>query len=55
MGRGHPKAFVKPFTVTTQLTYQADTELLESFCDNHEKSMEHRRIDPAPPEPPSPD
>jgi hypothetical protein len=49
-----PKAFVKPFTVTTELTYQADTELLESFCDNHEKSMEHRRVDPAPPEPPSP-
>lgn len=49
-----PKAFVKPFTITTQLTYQADTELLESFCDNHEKSMEHRRIDPPLPEPPSP-
>ena len=33
---------------------RADTELLESFCDSHAKTMEHRRIDPAPPEPPSP-
>ena len=49
-----PKAFVKPWTVTTVLTYQADTEILESFCDNHDKTMEHRRIDPAPAEPPSP-
>jgi hypothetical protein len=49
-----PKAFVTPWTVGTVLTYQADTEILESFCDNHDKTMEHRRIDPAPPEPPSP-
>jgi hypothetical protein len=48
------KAFVKPWTVTTSLTYQADTELLESFCDNHDKTMEHRRITPPPAEPPSP-
>ena len=49
-----PKAFVKPWDVRTVLTYQADTEILESFCDNHDKTMAHRRIDPAPPEPPSP-
>jgi hypothetical protein len=48
------KAFLKPWTVTTVLTYQADTEILEAFCDNHDKTMEHRRNDPAPPEPPSP-
>ena len=48
------KAFLKPWTVTTTLTFQADTEILEAFCDNHDKTMEHRRIDPAPPEPPSP-
>lgn len=48
------KAYVKPWTVTTVLTYQADSEMLESFCDNHDKTMEHRRIEPAPPEPPSP-
>jgi hypothetical protein len=49
-----PKAFLKPWTVTTTLTFQADTEILEAFCDNHDKTMEHRRIDPPPPEPPSP-
>jgi hypothetical protein len=49
-----PKAFVKPWTVTTVLTYHADWEILESFCDNHDKTMEHRRIAPAPPEAPSP-
>jgi hypothetical protein len=49
-----PKAFVKPWTVSVVLTLLADSELLESFCDNHEKTMEHRLIDPAPPEPPSP-
>ncbi len=48
-----PKAFVKPWTVTTVLTFKADTELLESFCDNHDKTLEHRRITPPPLEPPS--
>jgi hypothetical protein len=23
---------------------QPDTELLEAFCDNHEKTMEHRQV-----------
>ena len=49
-----PKAYVKPWTVSTALTLQADTELLESFCDNHDKTMEHRRIGTVPIEPPSP-
>ena len=48
-----PKAFVKPWTVRTALTFKADTEILESFCDNHDKTMEHRRIAPPPAEPPS--
>lgn len=49
-----PKAYRKPWTVKTALNLLPDTELLEGFCDNHEKTMEHRRITPAPPEPPSP-
>ena len=49
-----PKAYLKPWTATTKLSLRPDTELLESFCDNHDKSMEHRSITPAPPEPPSP-
>ena len=48
-----PKAFVKPWTVKTVLALQPDTEILESFCDNHDKTMEHRRITPPAPEPPS--
>jgi hypothetical protein len=47
------KAFVKPWVVRTVLTLKPDTELLESFCDNHDKTMEHRRISPQPPEPSS--
>jgi hypothetical protein len=47
------KAFVKPWTVQTSLTLLPDTELVEAFCDNHDKTMEHRRIEPVT-EPPSP-
>jgi hypothetical protein len=49
-----PKAYLKPWTVRTVLRLVPDTELLEVFCDGHEHTMEHRRITPAPPEPPSP-
>jgi len=49
-----PKAYQKPWTLQTTLRFQPDTELLESFCDEHDKTMSHRRITPAPPEPPSP-
>jgi hypothetical protein len=49
-----PKAYLKPWTATTKLFLRPDTELLEAFCDNHDKTMEHRSITPAPPEPPSP-
>ena len=47
------KAFLKPWTVQTSLTLMPDTELVEAFCDNHDKTMEHRRIEPVT-EPPSP-
>jgi hypothetical protein len=50
-----PKAYQKPWTVTTALTLRPDTELLESFCEGQQKTLEHRVVDPAPPEPPSPD
>jgi hypothetical protein len=49
------KAFRKPWTVTSRLNLMPDTELIEVFCDDHEKTMEHRRITPPPPEPPSVD
>jgi hypothetical protein len=48
-----PKAFVKPWTVRVPFRLLADSELLEGSCAGHEKTMEHRRIDPPPPEPPS--
>jgi hypothetical protein len=41
------KAYEKPWTVRAPLTLQADTELIEGFCDNHDKTMEHRRIEDA--------
>jgi hypothetical protein len=49
-----PKAYVKPWTMNANLNLLPDTELIEAFCDDHEKTMEHRRIAPAQPEPPSP-
>ena len=49
-----PKAYLKPWTMTADLQLQPDTDLIEAFCDDHEKTMEHRRVTPAPPEPPSP-
>ena len=36
-----PKAFVKPFTVTTHLVLQPDSDLLESFCDNQKNIAPH--------------
>lgn len=47
------KAYRKPWTIQSMLHLQPDTELLESFCDEHEKTMTHRRITPPAPEPPS--
>jgi hypothetical protein len=49
-----PKAYLKPWTLKAMLNLLADTELVEAFCDSHEKTMEHRRITAPPPEPPSP-
>lgn len=49
-----PKAYVRPWTVKLPFRLLADTELMEMLCENHEKTMEHRRIGPPPPEPPSP-
>jgi hypothetical protein len=48
-----PKAYLKPWTATTVLRLLPDTELLESFCDSHQQTLEHRSVEPAPPEPPS--
>jgi hypothetical protein len=49
-----PKAYLKPWAVKTAVNLLPDTELLEAFCDSHEKTMEHRQVAPALPEPPSP-
>lgn len=49
-----PKAYRKPWTVKTVLNLLPDTELLEASCDQHQKTMEHRSIALAPPEPASP-
>jgi hypothetical protein len=47
------KAFAKPWTVRVPFRLVADSELLEGACDSHEKTMQHRRVTPPPPEPPS--
>jgi hypothetical protein len=31
------------FVVETTLVLNPETELVEAFCDGHEKTMEHRR------------
>ncbi len=49
-----PKAYLKPWTAKAMLNLLPDTELLEAFCDSHDQTMQHRRITPALPEPPSP-
>ena len=48
-----PKAYLKPWTARGVLNLRPDTELLEAFCDGHNKTMEHRRIEAPSPEPPS--
>jgi hypothetical protein len=37
-----PKPYLKPWTVKTQLSLHPDTELIEAFCDDHERTMQHR-------------
>jgi hypothetical protein len=49
-----PKAYLKPWTAKTSLNLLPDTELIEAFCDDHAKTMEHRDHTPPLPEPPSP-
>jgi len=49
-----PKAYLKPWTFHANVNLQPDTELIESFCEDHAKTMEHRDVTPAPQEPPSP-
>lgn len=35
-----PKAYLKPIVFTMPMTFQADTELIESVCENNAKSLE---------------
>jgi hypothetical protein len=45
------KAYLKPWTVKTTLILHPDTELLEAFCEDHDKTIQHRSVAPPPPEP----
>jgi hypothetical protein len=49
-----PKAYLKPWTATAKVNLLPDTELIEAFCEDHAKTMEHRSVAPPPPEPHSP-
>jgi putative oxidoreductase len=49
-----PKAYVKPWTNKIILLYQADTELLDSYCDNQTLMQPHYSMGPRPEEPHSP-
>lgn len=49
-----PKAYLKPWTNRIVLVYQADTELLDSYCDNQSIMQAHYSQGPRPEEPASP-
>jgi putative oxidoreductase len=49
-----PKAYLKPWTNKIVLTLQADTELLDSYCDNQSIMQAHYSMGPRPEEPASP-
>jgi hypothetical protein len=49
-----PKAYLKPWTNKIVLTLQADTELLDSYCDNQSIMQQHYSMGPRPEEPASP-
>lgn len=49
-----PKAYLKPWTNKITLLLQADTELLDSYCDNQMIMQSHYSMGPRPEEPPSP-
>jgi len=36
-----PKAYTRPWTIRYEATFAADTELLESVCNENEKSLQH--------------
>ena len=46
--------YVKPWTNKIILTLQADTEILDSYCDNQMIMQAHYSMGPPPAEPPSP-
>ena len=47
-----PKAYLKPWTNKIILTLQADTEILDSYCDNQMIMQSHYSMGPPPAEPP---
>ena len=49
-----PKAYVKPWTNKIILTLQADTEILDSYCDNQAIMQAHYAMGPPPAEPSAP-
>jgi len=49
-----PKAYKKPWTNKIPLVLQADTELLDSYCDNQGIMQSHYSMGPRPEEPHSP-
>jgi hypothetical protein len=49
-----PKAYEKPWTNKIPLLLQADTEILDSYCDNQAIMQAHYSMGPRPKEPPSP-
>ena len=49
-----PKAYLKPWTNKIILTLQADTEILDSYCDNQMIMQAHYSMGPPPAEPSSP-
>jgi hypothetical protein len=46
-----PKAYLKPWTAIAKVNLLPDTELIEAFCEDHAKTMEHRSVTAPPPEP----
>ena len=49
-----PKAYLKPWTNKIILLLQADTEILDSYCDNQSIMQSHYSMGPRPKEPASP-
>ena len=49
-----PKAYLKPWTNKIILTFQADTEILDSYCDNQGIMQAHYSMGPPPAEPSAP-